>query len=418
MTSTAARPTRVALLTQGFTSAGGVQTVARWLADGLRTRGLEVTVFDLASTRSDSLSRRITSPLTWRRRPQLVVDRPGHFVRVGAELVELEPSRYLRRASLTRALVDFDVVQVVAGGPALGMAARGSGVPVVLQVATLVRWERDSQLRATSAPLRVWRTWMTGLVSHVEAASLRGASAVLVENEVMLRHVKTAAPGTIVQLAPPGVDVQRFRPSSSGWQRDRPLLSVCRLADPRKGLDRMLDAYALLRRFDQSTPRLVLAGRGQLPAHLRERLRKLELSEHVSVISDVPMERLPDLYRSASIYLQASHEEGLGLSVIEAMACGLPVVATRTAGSEVSVLPGVTGELVDQTEHVVDDFVKAVQLVQRSGPALAVAGRRRAETEFSTDTTIDRFVRMYDLILRELPSSMPGGSNGGDHSGG
>lgn len=410
MNSASVQPARIALLTQGFTSAGGVQTVARWLADGLRSRGCEVTVFDLASSRSDELSRRITSPRSWFRRPSLAADGQAQLVRVGAELVELEPARYLPRASLTRALGDFDLVQVVAGGPALGMAARRSGVPVVLQVATLVSWERASQLRATSTPLRVWRKGMTQIVSRIEAASLRHARAVLVENAVMLQHVNRTAPDALVETAPPGVDTTQFTPSGSGWQRHGPMLSVCRLADPRKGLDRILDAYALLHRSDPSTPPLVLAGRGELPNHLRERLRTLGLSDHIRVMSDVPLERLPDMYRSASVYLQASYEEGLGLSVIEAMASGVPVVATRTAGSEVCVQPGVTGELVDQTEHVIDDFVKAIQAVRRSGDALATASRRRAVTEFSTETTLDRFICMYDRILNGNPAFMPASS--------
>ena len=362
-----------------------------------------MTVFDLAYSRKDDLSRRITCPGSWWRRPSLAADEEGQIVRVGAELVEFEPVRYLPRAALTRALDGFDIVQVVAGGPALAMAARRSGIPVVLQVATLVRWERASQLNATSLPLRTWRKGMTRIVSHIEAASLRDAKAVLVENHAMLHYVKTVAPFTGVELAPPGVDVSRFTPSSSGWHHDGPLLSVCRLSDPRKGLDRLLDAYALLHRSDFSTPPLVLAGRGELPDHLRQRIRTLELLDHVRVLSDVPRALLPGLYRSASVYLQASYEEGLGLSVIEAMASGVPVVATRTAGSALAIRPGVTGHLVEQSEHTVTDFVKAVKSAHLCGHTFSTAGRRRAEIEFSTDVTLERFVRTYDQVLRRPP---------------
>jgi len=183
---------RIALVTQGYETAGGVQTVARWLVKGLQTHGYLVHVFDLATARDDSTSRRIVAPRSWVRRSlhqESLHD--ATLTRVGCNAVELEPMRYQPRQELTQALWHFDIVQVVAGGPALARTTLDSGRPVILQVATIAAWERASQFGAGSSPLAAWRAGMTNWVSHTERKALRAVTAVLVENARMERFVRS-----------------------------------------------------------------------------------------------------------------------------------------------------------------------------------------------------------------------------------
>lgn len=88
----------------------------------------------------------------------------------------------------------------------------------------------------------------------------------------------------------------------------------------------MVLAYAALRRTMDAVPRLVLAGRDDLSPSVRALIRRLGLQEHVTVEQNVPTAGLPDLYRRASVFLQTSYEEGLGISVLEAMASGIPAL--------------------------------------------------------------------------------------------
>ncbi|MGK5110422.1 glycosyltransferase family 4 protein [Geodermatophilus sp. CPCC 205506] len=392
----------MALLTQGWTAGGGVPTVARWLRDGLIDSGYDVVVHDLATSSRDAASRRLTAPATWLRRS---IGQPlgssGTDRHWGANAVELEPMRYCRRSELTRALRAFDVIQVVSGAPALANAARGAGVPVVLQAATRVRWERQSQLAAASGPLTVWRAAMTRLVDRVERRALRSVDAVLVWNEDMLQAVRPHCRGRL-GIAAPGVDVDRFRPHPDGWRRRGPLLSVCRLSDPRKGLDRLIRAYALLVDAEPAVPDLVLAGRGRLPLPESDLVAHLGLTSRVRVRSDVTADELPGLYRDASVFLQASFEEGFGLSVVEAMASGLPVVTTGTAGTRVTVLDGRTGWLVPQQPS--DDVPRALadrvlDVLRASGPEMSRRARERAESSFDARATLARFTRTYDEVV-------------------
>jgi glycosyltransferase involved in cell wall biosynthesis len=391
---------RIALVTQGYQSAGGVQTAARWLVRGLRGAGFEVEIFDLASSRFDASSRRLLSPASWRR-PTILVADPSEFqvTHVGANAVELEPLRYFPRAELSTELNRCDLVQVVAGGPSLALAAIRSRRPIVLLVATKVAWERASQPTGTGAALALWRGGMTKVVSAMERVALMRADTVLVLNNEMQEFVRTVGQTRVV-LAPSGVDTRHFTPRTEGWDSAGYLLSVCRLNDARKGLDRLIRSYALMTTLRPSVPALVLAGLGELPTRLRELIAELGLAERVSVRSDVPQAELPSLYRGASVYLQASYEEGLGISVIEAMACGLPVVSTDTAGTRETVAHGDTGWLVSQGSEVESLIAeRTISIWDDDAQAMSRRARSRAVSLFSDQATLSRFLEVYDQLL-------------------
>ena len=397
------RHRRIALVTQGFGFGGGVPTVARWLRDGLESiGGYTVDLHDLATSRRDIYSRRILRPDTWLRRSlRGPFDEHLGAQRWGANLVELEPMRYRPRAELTRALRSYELIQVVAGGPALASAVTPTGLPVVLQVATTLRWERQARHANADARLLVWQDAMTAWASRIELKALRDVDAVLVENDAMLSFVSNAGQANVTK-APPGVDTERFCPPVAGWNREGHLLSVCRLSEPRKRLDRLIHAYRELLRMDEAAPELVLAGHGVLPDEIRRLISNSGLESHVLIRQDLRHDELTELYQGASVYVQTSDEEGLGMSVLEAMASGLPVVATDTAGAKESVVEGVTGRIVrrEPEQAFATVFANRVCDVRaRFGSSMALAARERCKETFSTKATLARVTAVYDGLL-------------------
>lgn len=394
------RPRRIALVTQGYQLGGGVPTIVRWLATGLRGAGFEIEIFDLATSKTDSYSRRLISPSSWLRSTLLVADSSDvQVTHVGANGVEFEPLRYLPRTKLSTALDRFDLVQVVAGAPATALAAVRSRRPIVLQVATTVTWERTSPSTATSTALAGWRVGMTKVVSLMERAALKRVDAVLVENAQMQNFVRSVSQTRVV-MAPPGVDTEVFSPPMEKWDPSGFLLSVCRLNDARKGLDRLIRSYALMVAQRPSVPQLVLAGQGDLPAHQQRLIAELGLAGRVSVRRDVPQPVLPSLYRRASVYLQTSLEEGLGISVLEAMASGLPVVSTETAGTRETVVHGETGWLISQESNVeVAMAARTLAVLDFDGHAMSVSARSRADSLFADHLTLSRFLEVYNQLI-------------------
>ena len=179
---------------------------------------------------------------------------------------------------------------------------------------------------------------------------------------------------------------------------------VCRLGDPRKGLTRAIHGYEMLLRLHPSAPDLVLAGRGTLAAPAAALVAELGLSKRIDVRSDVASADLVDLYRSASVFVQTSFEEGLGVSVLEAMACGLPVVATETAGSRETVAHGVTGWLVPQDpegELPVSLARHILSCLADPDCGMGERGRERCVERFSTPAALRRFTNVYEDLLAD-----------------
>lgn len=392
---------RIAVVTQGFHIGGGVPAVSRWIRKGLDADGrFDVDVFDLATRWSDEFSRCLLQPRTWFRR-SLRGRVHGHESAWGANAVELEFMRYMPRLELSRQLASYDLIQVVGGSPALAFAVLRSGVPVVVQAATTAKWERGSRFGSMPLRRRLWSKFMTVIVARIEVATLRRVDAVVVENRAMQAHAERV--GAIdVNFAPPGVNIDRFSPSTEGLCRSGYLLSVCRLGEPRKGLDRLIRAYKKLLTIRPDAPPLILAGKGELSPAVVSLIEEFDLESRVQIRADVDPADLPELYRGASTFLQTSHEEGLGISVIEAMASGLPVIATETAGSQVTVRPGITGWIISQRheEELLDRFAQLiVQVLENDGPGFAINARDVALSEFSSDAALARFLTVYRHIL-------------------
>ena len=128
--------------------------------------------------------------------------------------------------------------------------------------------------------------------------------------------------------------------------------------------------------------------------------------QHVRMLGHVPWQQLADLYRRASVFVMPSFYETFGISVIEAMAFGLPVVATSTGGLPEVVEDGVTGILVPtgDAEALADALIRLLKdpgLRQRMGQA----GQERVRDEFTVDHVIDRTLAVYESVAfqnREL----------------
>ena len=398
------KTTRVAILTQGFNTGGGIPATTRWLQTELELAGkFTVDIHDLATSSRDANSRRLLRPLSWFRRSLRHADGTCPE-RWGANGVEIEAMRYRPRKEFDILLSQYDIVQVISGSPALARVARRVPRPTFVLAASMSKWERKSRLAAMPFRFRVWRSAMGWLTSRADLKAIHEVQHVFTINSEMERHVRNLGQ-TQVTFSPPGVDVSLFTPNKKGWQRSGYLLSVCRLGDSRKGLDRLVLAYDQVALSMDDCPRLVIAGKGSLSPRVTALIERSDFASKIEVMSDVPLAGLPDLMRGASVFIQTSHEEGLGISVLEAMACGLPVVATRTAGSKETVLDGDTGWLLDQDDEtsLPQRFANRIKSVKElEGQTMALNGRARCQALFSSGVSMARITDVYDQSMSQV----------------
>lgn len=214
-----------------------------------------------------------------------------------------------------------------------------------------------------------------------------------------------------VIVIPNGVDVDRFASAPPADlaefgipARSRVILSVGRL-DPQKGPDVLLEAFLLLA-SRYAAAHLLLVGSGPMADALQRAAREYGLEQRVHFAGwrgDVP-----ELMRAASILALPSRWEGMPNVVLEAMAAGLPVVASRVEGIGDLVRDGETGRLVEP-DH--PDAVAAAlgELLADSGrrSAMGLAAQTTAAQQLSWDRVAAAYDELYTALLAGRGLSAP-----------
>jgi glycosyltransferase involved in cell wall biosynthesis len=227
----------------------------------------------------------------------------------------------------------------------------------------------------------------------------RGAVAVAVAGEVArsFREVYGREPAAVIRN---GIEVDRYyQPQArqawragQGFREDDLLVvSVARLEEQKNPLG-LIDAFARAS-GGNGRWRLLMAGDGSLREAARERARERGVGGRVhwlGVRSDIP-----ELLAAGDVFALASHWEGYPMAVMEAMAAGLPVVATAVGGVPELVEDGVSGLLAPPGDG--EALAAALAEAVRRRRELGEAGRRRA-ARFGVDEMVASYARLFERV--------------------
>jgi glycosyltransferase involved in cell wall biosynthesis len=272
-------------------------------------------------------------------------------------------------------------------------AARRVQVPTAITYHALGSVKRRQQgAKDTSPPQRV----------RLEAAVARACDRVLAtSNEEIFELLRMGAPRERIELVPCGVDTATFTPDgpteARGRHRHR-VVVVSRLVE-RKGIGNVIAALPQV-----PDTELVVAGGPDASALRQDReavrldalARACGVRDRVELRGRVDRGDVPKLVRSADLVVCAPWYEPFGLVALEAMACGVPVVATAVGGLVDTVIDGVTGVHVPPRD--VDALATAMRTLL-ADPArrevLAYAGLQRARSRYDWHTVAAETVRAY-----------------------
>jgi phosphatidylinositol alpha-mannosyltransferase len=353
---------------------GGVQVHIRELADVLRARGHEVLVVAPGGSRATDPGVRIV----------------GGPVRVpyGGTVAPICFSRH-SFGRIRRLMHAFgpDVVHVHEPlTPSTSMLATLAATAPV--VATFHAYSDRSRLMELAGP--VLRSVHRRIAASV-AVSAAAAS-----------FLARAVPAEI-EIVPNGVDVERFArggPRPEGLPEGRLVLWVNRL-DPQKGFPVAVRAFARLA-AELEDVHLVVAGDGRDrdAIHLLSDADRLRLV----MLGSVPHDRLPAYHAAADAYVSpAAGQESFGIVLVEAMAAGVPVVASNVPGYREVVRDGVDGLLVAPNDpEALARALLRVLTEPELASALARSGRERAAT-FSWDVVVPRIEAIYERVTGRAP---------------
>lgn len=235
--------------------------------------------------------------------------------------------------------------------------------------------------------------------------SVRFADAIIADSHATQRDIVRllAIDPSRITVIPLGVD-PHFRPQEAAeiarvraaHRLPRAYLLFVSTLEPRKGIDTLLDAFAAVH-SQRPDLALVIAGkRGWYWQALLDRMAALGIAAHVHLLDYVPASDLAALYSGASVFVFPSRYEGFGLPVLEAMACGVPVITTN-----VSSLPEVAGDAALLTPP--DDaatLAAAIEAVMGQ-PALQAELRARGVAQaqrFTWERTAAATLAVYEQV--------------------
>ncbi|UCD92974.1 MAG: glycosyltransferase family 4 protein [Methanobacteriota archaeon] len=206
-----------------------------------------------------------------------------------------------------------------------------------------------------------------------------------------------------------GVDTEKFCPDDLSRKEMRAGLNfdgqVVFLFGSRwakiKGIEETLRAFKEAREKAKTDMTLVLTGGGEreFEEKVRSDIEALGLEEHVKAIGRV--EEIIGYYHLADIYLLPSYSEGFSIALIEAMASGLPPIASKVGGNPEAINDGVDGILVEAGD--IDDLSFQMERLAKDEAlrkSIAEAARKKVESEFSLDKMAQRYANVYLSVAR------------------
>jgi N,N'-diacetylbacillosaminyl-diphospho-undecaprenol alpha-1,3-N-acetylgalactosaminyltransferase len=248
------------------------------------------------------------------------------------------------------------------------------------------------------------RATLSRVVNGLYRVALRPSAAVVFQNDDNRDYFtsrRLVEARKVVLIRGEGVDTKEFLPVDRG---NRPVVRVCMVARliRDKGVEEYVEAARQVRATHGDQVRFCLVGdpdpgnQGSMAATWLEKVRAVGDVELLGVRDDIAR-----ILAESDIYCLPSYGEGLPVSVLEALASGLPVVTTDVSGCRDTVREGTNGFLVPPRDAVA--LANAIRRLAED-PGLrgrfGAAGRVEAETRFSVDVIVGQLIELYERVLR------------------
>jgi len=220
-------------------------------------------------------------------------------------------------------------------------------------------------------------------------------------------------PENIVAIPPKGIDIDEFNPNIDTKDvRERYRLSnyetvilFANTITPRKGVEYLVRAANIIvNQFNYKNVLFLLAGRTNLDKEYVDKILKIikvhKLEENVKLIGHKQREELRALYVASDIFVTSSLEEGFGLSVMEAMSSGKPLIGTNVGGIPMQIKngwngflvePGNVKQLAEKIRYLIDNPEERKRMGRNS--------RKLAEEEFNSEKIVGRYLEVYERVV-------------------
>ena len=228
------------------------------------------------------------------------------------------------------------------------------------------------------------------------------AEALVAVSNGLRDYAFETAPELPIEVIPNAIELSIFTPPRQRNHNGPVRLLFVGRFNAFKNVENLLEAAGQLREMGVDNFELHLVGDGERRANLERLTVEKGLTRHVRFLGWVDRQAIVERYRQADLFVTASTWEGMPNTVLEGMACGLPVVATRASGLDQLVQDGVNGYLVDINEPAaLANHLAALIDNPYERRRMGKESRKIAEQEFAWDYITEQYVCIYQRIINK-----------------
>ena len=199
------------------------------------------------------------------------------------------------------------------------------------------------------------------------------------------------------------VDTNRFKPTNN--QKIREIYNINNkdililfvgYLDTFKGIFELINAFYKIQ-HDNKNVKLMIVGTGPKEHEIKDKVIKMNLKNSITFTGNLKPEEIPDYYPAADIFALPSHTEGLPLVVLEAMSCGLPIIASNVGGIPEVVNEGKNGFLISpKNEEILTEKLRILIKNTQLRKQFAKKSAEIIENEFDITKKINRLINLYN----------------------
>jgi glycosyltransferase involved in cell wall biosynthesis len=235
--------------------------------------------------------------------------------------------------------------------------------------------------------------------------NLRKADKILSTSHVMAGETSLYTPKKI-EVTPFGINLKQFFPQAveNVFEKDCIVIGTVKTLEPKYGIEYLIRAFkCVVDKYAKLPLRLLIVGGGSLLTDLTNLVKSLQIEEKTIFTGKIPFNDVAKYQNmlSISVSVSVSDSESFGVAVLEAQACGKPVVVSDVGGLPEVVNDGITGIIVppadvDATANAIEKLVVNRNLRERMGGA----GRERVKKHFNWNENVKQMMDIYEQVLK------------------
>lgn len=237
---------------------------------------------------------------------------------------------------------------------------------------------------------------------------LKQAACVAATSRVMARRVEALTNASVKpRLTPFGVDTKVFRPkipSSEKHDLQKFRIISVRHLHHKYGLDILIEALRLLlNQHPEAEIELHIGGDGPEEGRLHRQIRQGGLEHRVKLLGRIPPEQLPQVLSQYDVFVAPSREESFGVAILEASACGLPVVGSEVGGIPEVITQGKTGILFPSEDiHALMKVLLSLYNNPEQRSEMGAAGAAFVQTTYSREHALKHMQIVYEHMSKHI----------------